>query len=110
MFFCSLLAVTREGVSPTVFSTRHDGFVVNEFHGVSRSGPYYDTLLTAFAEDLPECELQGLRCRARDLAVRRDADGRAIYVVGSGAEYVDVDGVQLEIEPAGTVEWKRGAP
>ena len=49
-------------------------------------------------------------CRARDLAVRRDADGRAIYVVGSGAEYVEVDGVQLEIEPAGSVEWKRGAP
>jgi hypothetical protein len=106
MFFCSVVA-PHGGTPPRVISTHRDGHVVTEIHGTSREGPHRDSIVTAFAEKLPDCELPGLRCRARDLALRRDGAGCATYLVASGAEYVEVDGVRLDVGPSGAVEWKR---
>lgn len=107
MFFSSVVATGRAGSMPRVTSIRHDGFVVTDLHGATESGPYHDSVLTTYADDLPDCELPGLRCRARDLAVRRDQAGRIAYLVASGAEYVEVEGVRPRIGRSGTVEWQR---
>jgi hypothetical protein len=107
MFFCSVVAPARAGVSPRVVSARHDGFVVTDRHGTGDSGSCHDTLVMSFAPELPRCDVPGLSCRARDLAMRRDAHGRVTYVVASGAQLVEVDGIPLDVGGNGRVEWKR---
>jgi hypothetical protein len=95
------------GRTPRIVTTRESGVAVTHIQGSSPSGPYHDTVVTAFAAELPECELPGLRCRARDFAVRRDAGGRITYLVASGAERVEVEGMCLTVGGSGVIEWER---
>jgi uncharacterized heparinase superfamily protein len=105
MLFCSVVAPVGGAGAPRVVSTREQGFSVTHVHGTSASGPYHDTMVTAVGDELPVCDLPGLRCRARDLAIRRDASGRITYLVAAGAEHVEVNGIWLAIEPSGVIEW-----
>jgi hypothetical protein len=107
MVFCSVVAPGHGGKTPRIVVTREAGLAVTHVHGSSPSGPFHDSLVTAFAEELPECALPGLRFRARDLAVRRDAGGRITYLVASGAEHVEVEGVCLTVGGSGVIEWER---
>ena len=109
MSFRSVVAPGRAGRLPRVTETRGEGFVVTRVDGASEGGPYRDQVVTALDAALPACELPGLRCRARALAVRRDAAGRITYVVASGAERVEVDGVPLALGASGSLEWSREA-
>lgn len=105
--FRSVVAPRRAGRGPQVETERRGDLALTHVRGESARGAYQDTVVTALADPLPTCELPGLRCRARDLAVRRDAAGRITYLVAAGAEQVEVDGVPLPAGAAGAVEWSR---
>jgi hypothetical protein len=105
-FFASAVVPTQSGNGPEIVAARHDSHVVTDIWGTNGRGPFHDTIVTAFANELARCEISGVMCRVRDLAVRRDSCGRVTYVVASGAEEIEVDGVPLEVGN-GTVEWSR---
>ena len=105
-FFASAVMPTPGGRRPEIAAARRESHVVTDVRGTSGCGPFHDTIVTTVANEPVRCEIPGLACRARDLAVRRDARGRATYVVASGAEEIEVDGIRLDVGN-GTVEWRR---
>lgn len=105
MTFCSVVSACSGSGLPRVLWTSEAQMLRADIDGIA--GSYHDTHVTALTAALPTCQVPGLTCCARHVSFRRDAHGRVVYVVASGAACVDVEGVPLDIGESGAVEWSR---
>lgn len=107
MSFASFITPCSGGAVPAVSWKEDDGVAMADIFGTTNSNQFHDTLVAARHDRAREFELPGLRARARDLAIRRDARQCIVYVVASGAEHVYVEGRRLPLSARGTIEWHR---